>query len=153
MKRVSAGRFTGANDPNGAYWAHYRDIAAKFTGAMDYSRIDAMIGVRMRATDHSRDGVQSAIETNAPAMRRENMTESEYAVKYRNRDWKRYASETTDKYVFGPRGAVQFEKALDYRPLYMRIEGRDTAAEQQAGRERLEQARAESKKTKKSAGR
>jgi hypothetical protein len=114
---------------------------------MDYSRIDAMIGVRMRATDHSHGDVQSAIETNAPAMRRESMTESEYAVKYRNRDWKRYAAETAGKFIFGPRGAVQFEKALDYRPLYMRIEGRDAIAEQQAGRERLEQARAESKKS------
>jgi hypothetical protein len=101
----------------------------------------------MRSTDHSRGGVQSAIENNAPAMRRENMSESEYAAKYRNRDWERYAAETTDKFIFGPRGAVQFEKALDYRPLYMRLEGRDSAAEQQAERERLEQARAESKKS------
>jgi hypothetical protein len=86
-------------------------------------------------------------------MRRENMSAEAFEAKYRNRDWKRYAAETTDKYVFGPRGAVQFEKALDYRPLYMRLEGRDAIAEQQAERERLEQARAESKNPKKSAGR
>ncbi|MDR1648814.1 MAG: hypothetical protein LBR71_01010, partial [Synergistaceae bacterium] len=144
-KRVHSGRFAGANDPNGAYWAHYRDIAAKFTGSMDYSRIDAMVGVRMRATDHSQSDVQSAIENNASAMRRENMTESEYSAKYRNRDWKRYAAETTEKFVFGPRGAVQFEKALDYRPLYMRLEGRDAAEEDRRERERAERARMESK--------
>jgi hypothetical protein len=144
-KRVQSGRFIGASDPNGAYWAHYRDIAAKFTGPMDYSRLDAMIGVRMRSTDHSQSDVQSAIENNAPAMRRENMTESEYSAKYKNRDWQRYAAETTEKFVFGPRGAVQFEKALDYRPLYMRLEGRDAAEENRRERERAEQARMESK--------
>jgi hypothetical protein len=144
-KRAHSSRFAGASNPNSAYWAHYRDIAAKFTGNMDYSRIDAMIGVRMRSTDHSQSDVQSAIENNAPAMRRENITESEYAAKYRNRDWQRYAAETTEKFVFGPRGAVQFEKALDYRPLYMRLEGRDAAEEDRRERERAERVRMESK--------
>jgi hypothetical protein len=144
--RVSKDRSTGANDPNGAYWIHYRDIAAKFTGALDYSRMDALVGIRMRATDYSPREVQSAIEDNAPAMRRENMSAEAFEAKYRNRDWKRYASETTEKYVFGPRGAIQFEKALDYRALYMRLEGRDAIAEGQAERELREQTRAESKK-------
>ena len=76
------------------------------------------------------------------------MSAEAFESKYRNRDWKRYASETTEKYVFGPRGAVQFEKALDYRPYYMRLEGRDAIAEAQTERERREQARAESKKGK-----
>jgi hypothetical protein len=136
----------GPGDPNSAYWIHYRDIAAKFKGALDYSRIDALIGIRMRATDHSPGEVRSAIENNAPAMRRETMSAEAFEAKYRNRDWKRYASETTEKYVFGPRGAVQFEKALDYRQYYMRLEGRDAIAEGQAERERQEKARAESKK-------
>jgi hypothetical protein len=136
-KRVSGGRsFAGASDPNGAYWIHYRDIAKKLTEAMDYSRIDSMVGVRMRATDYTQSEIQSAIETNGPAMRRENMTESEYAAKYRNRDWKRYAIETTEKFVFGPRGAVQFGKALDYRPYYMRLEGRDPSKEQRQQEEK-----------------
>jgi hypothetical protein len=74
------------------------------------------------------------------------MSAEAFEAKYRNRDWKRYASETTDKYVFGARGAVQFEKALDYRPLYMRLEGRDAIAEAQAERDRMKQARSESKK-------
>ncbi|GHS88789.1 hypothetical protein AGMMS49957_10890 [Synergistales bacterium] len=130
---------TGANDPNGAYWTHYRDIATKFIGAMDYSRIDAMIGVRMRATDYTQDAVESAIEENAPAMRRETMNEADFSAKYHNRDWRRYAIETTEKYVFGARGAVQFEKALDYRPLYMRLEGRNASKEQGVEYERVRQ--------------
>jgi hypothetical protein len=136
----------GTGDPNGAYWTHYRDIAAKFKGALDYSRIDALIGIRMRATDYSPGEVECAIEDNAPAMRRETMSAEAFEAKYRNRDWKRYASETTNKYVFGPRGAIQFEKAMDYRPYYMRLEGRDAIAEGQAERERREQVRAESEK-------
>jgi hypothetical protein len=145
-KSAAHDSYVGANDPSGAYWIHYRDIAAKFNGVLDYSRIDALIGIRMRATDYSPGEVESAIEDNAPAMRRETMRVEAFEAKYRNRDWKRYAAETTEKYVFGPRGAVQFEKALDYRPLYMRLEGRDAIAEGQAERERREQTRAESKK-------
>jgi hypothetical protein len=83
----------------------------------------------MRATDYSPGEIQSAIEHNAPAMRHESMEQNDFDAKYRHRDWKRYAAETVEKYVFGPRGAVQFEKALDYRPYYMRLEGRDALAE------------------------
>jgi hypothetical protein len=146
-KRVSAERFTGANDPDGAYWAHYRDIAAKFTGVVDYSRIDAMVGARRRVTGYSQSDVESAIDANAPVIRRESMEQGDFDSKYRGRDWKRYAAETTEKFVFGPRGAVQFAKALDYRPLYMRLEGRNAAEEDRVERDRREQARAESKKS------
>jgi trehalose-6-phosphatase len=111
---------------------------------MDYSRIDAMIGVRLRATGHSPNEVERAIEANGPAMRRGNMTEQEYSAKYRNRDWRKYAAETTERYVFGARGAVQYSKALDYRPHYMRLEGRDLNEEQRAERE---QARLEKKES------
>jgi hypothetical protein len=116
-------------DPNGAYWAHYRDIAGKFGGAEDYSRVDAMIGIRMRATGHTRGEVTEAIAGNAPAMRRENMTREAFTAKYGNRDWRRYADETAGNYVFGTRGAEQYGKALDYRPYYMRIEGRGAEEE------------------------
>ena len=122
-----------ANDPSGAYWAHYRDIAAKYRGAMDYSRVDAMIGIRMRVTGYTPSEVQRTIEQNAPTMRRESMTHEEFISKYRSRDWNRYAAETTEKYIFGARGAVQYEKALSYRPLYMRLEGRSPLKEQPDG--------------------
>jgi len=120
--------FSHSGSPNSAYWAHYRDIAAKFSGIhekTDYSRIDAMIGIRMRATGHTQGEVIGAIEANAPTMRLENMRHEAFAAKYGNRNWKRYAAETTEKYVFGARGAIQYEKALNYVPLYMKLEGRD----------------------------
>lgn len=117
-------------DPNSAYWAHYQDITGKTKGDRDYSRIDAMIGIRMRVTGYSQGDVQSAIETNAPAMRRENMSAEVFEAKYRYRNWRRYADETTAKYVFGARGAISYEKALPYMPLYLRLEGRITEQQQ-----------------------
>ena len=122
----------GPNDPNGAYWTHYRDILSKHTGGQpDYSRIDAMIGVRMRVTGYAQGDVQSAIEQNAPAMRREAMSADAFTEKYRNRDWSRYAAETTGNYVYGPRGAIQYGKAQPYLPLYLRLEGRSMTQQRQ----------------------
>jgi hypothetical protein len=146
-KRVQSDRsagVTGADDPNGAYWIHYRDIAAKFAGTMDYSRIDGMVGVRMKATGYSREQIREAIETNAPAMRRESMTGQEFDAKYKNKDWPRYARETADNFVFGLRGLSQYESARKYRPRLMKLEGRD--AREEARREyarRAEQDRQE----------
>jgi hypothetical protein len=113
-----------AQDLNGAYWAHYRDIAERLTGDMDYSRIDGMIGMRMRVTGYSAGQIYNAIKTNAPAMRKETMNAGEYAAKYRNRDWNRYAKETTEKFVFGPRGVNQYSQAEGFRAHYMKLEGR-----------------------------
>jgi hypothetical protein len=125
----------GATDPDAAYWAHYRDIAATSSGDLDYSRIDAQIGVRMKATDHTPDQVRSAIEKNASTMRRDTMDAGEFDAKYKNRDWRGYAAETTENYVFGARGAIQYEKALSDRPRYMRIEGRNLQEEDRIRRE------------------
>lgn len=83
-----------------------------------------MIGIRMRVTGYDAGQIRAVIERNAPAMRKETLTAGEYDAKYRNRNWKRYAGETTAKFVFGPRGAAQYAGAEPYRPLYMRIEGR-----------------------------
>ena len=123
-----------ANDPNGAYWAHYRDIMKRQHGN-DYSVIDGMIGVRMRVTGYSSSQIQMAIRENAPAIRRENMTGEEYTAKYQYRDWARFAKETTENFVFGVRGEVQFNKAEAYRPYFIGIEGR---------RERTQQKKAKS---------
>lgn len=118
-------------DPGSAYWIHYRDIAAKLPGPFDYSRIDGMIGVRMRVTGFDRNDVMNAIETYGPAMRQETMTPEDFDGKYRGRDWSRYARETTENYVFGVRGLSQYEKALEYRPYYLKLEGRDAARERE----------------------
>ena len=111
-------------DASSAYWNHYRDIISKFKGDIDYSRIDAMIGIRMRVTGHSQGDVQSAIEESGPAMRRENMSAEAFEAKYRNRDWHRYAAETTSNFVFGARGTIQYGRAISYQAHYMRLEGR-----------------------------
>jgi hypothetical protein len=58
-------------------------------------------------------------------MRKEAMNEAEYGEKYRYRDWSRYAKETTEKFVFGPRGAGQYYKSEEYRAYYMKLENRD----------------------------
>jgi hypothetical protein len=131
---------TGTNDPSSAYWIHYRDIAARQTGAPDYSRIDGMIGTRMRVTGYSRDQIRGAIESNAPLMRQQNMTEGEYNAKYSNKNWRNYAAETADGFVFGVRGITQYEKTREYRPRLMKIEGRNVIEESRRERERRNEA-------------
>lgn len=120
-----------ALDTNGAYWSHYRDIISKFKGGIDYSRVDAMIGIRMRVTGHSANDVQNAIEESGPTMRRENMSVEAFEAKYRNRDWHRYAAETTKNFVFGARGTIQYGRAMQHRPHYLRIEGRTATTQPQ----------------------
>jgi hypothetical protein len=127
--RISYLQDDGAVDPNGAYRTHWRDVLEKLQGDTDYSRVDAMVGLRMRVTGYSAGQICEAIKENAPTMRKEVMGEREYAEKYRYRDWGRYAKETTEKYVFGPRGAAQYYKSEEYRPYYMKLENRDTTGQ------------------------
>jgi hypothetical protein len=123
--------FQGANaitanaaDPNGAYWAHCRDIVSRQNGAPDYSSIDGKIGIRMRITGYDASQIYEAIKINAPAMRRETMSADEWSAKYRARDWSRFARETVEKFVFGPRGVSQYSQAETFRAYYMKVEGR-----------------------------
>jgi hypothetical protein len=137
----------GTNDPNAAYWAHYRDITSKLnelTGARelpgspqkpDCSRLDGMIGIRMRVTGYSQEQIRIAIEANAPIMRREVVGEAEADAKYKNKDWRRYATETADNFVFGLRGLSQYESARRYRPRLMKVEGRSAFDEDKRARE------------------
>jgi hypothetical protein len=118
---------TNADDLNGAYWAHYKDIMARSANTThDYSSIDGKIGIRMRVTGYSAAQVYEAIKNNAPAMRKETMAAAEWDAKYRNRDWSRFAQETVDKFVFGARGANQYGQAESYRPYYLKVEGRNS---------------------------
>ena len=125
-----------AHDPNGAYWLHYHDILSRTADISDYSRIDGMIGIRMRVTGYSAGQVYDAIKTNAPAMRRETMNADEYAAKYRSRDWSRYAKETTEQFVFGPRGVNQYSQAEAFRAYYMQLENRDFTNRNKAEKDR-----------------
>jgi hypothetical protein len=127
---------TGVQDPNRAYWTHYRDILSRSPDVLDYSRIDGMIGIRMRVTGHSASQVYEAIKTNASTMRKETMNADEYAAKYRNRDWSRYAKETTENFVFGPRGVNQYSQAEAFRAYYMVLEGQDYTSRDTTRREK-----------------
>ncbi|GHV30720.1 hypothetical protein FACS1894167_12010 [Synergistales bacterium] len=122
---------SGTNNPKAAYLAHYKDIISRQSEGEkpDFSRIDGMIGVRLRVTGYSQGQIQSAIEKNAPVMRREAMSEPDFNSKYGSRDWWRYARETTGNFVFGLRGLSQYEQSVKYRPRLMKIEGRDSKEE------------------------
>ena len=133
VRELLGGTECEACDPDGAYWRHYEDIAGRFGGAMDYSQVDGMIGIRMRVTGHTAGQVRSALERNGPEMRRRNMTAGEFAAKYRYRNWERYARETAENFVFGPRGTIQLGKAEPYRAYFLRVEGR-TAPARERGR-------------------
>jgi hypothetical protein len=131
----------GATDPGGAYRTHWRDVLEKLQGDTDYSRVDAMVGLRMRATGYSAGQIFSAIRENAPVMRKEAMNATEYPEKYRYRDWDRYAKETVEKYVFGPRGAAQYYRSEEYRAYYMKLEGRSFVEEQRNGQQKADLSR------------
>lgn len=133
-----------ASDPDGAYWAHYRDIMRVYPGSTDYSRIDGMIGIRMRVTGYDAGQIRDAIQANAPAIRHEGMSPDDFDRKYKSRDWNRYAQETTEKFVFGVRGISQYEKSREYRPHLFKVEGRNMLEEQAHGwRQRREKEEAE----------
>ena len=95
-----------------AYHAHLEDIRRHLT-IEDYSRVDAMIALRLRATGHSRDAVMDAVRQYAPAIRETPA----------RRDWQRYAERTAD-YAFGTAGDVELAKYETYREMWRRVEER-----------------------------
>ena len=111
-------------DPASAYYAHLDNIR-KHLVIEDYSRVDAMIALRMRANGHSREAVVETIRTCAPAIR-ENT---------KGRDWQRYAERTAD-YAFGMAGDRDLERNTRYQELWRRIEGLEER-EREAGRVRM----------------
>ena len=122
--QAAAVSISGASDPDAAYWLHYEDITRRFRGALDYSQVDGMIGIRMRVTGYDAGQIAGAIEHNAAAMRQKNMSEDEFRQKYRYRNWRTFSSDTTEKFVFGARGEFQYRKAEQYRPYLLKLEGR-----------------------------
>ena len=105
---VSSGRL---GDPVAAYYAHLENIR-KHLVIDDYSRVDAMIALRMRSNGHSRDDVAETIRQCAPTIREGK----------EGRNWQRYAERTTD-YAFGMAGDVDMAKNERYRELWRGIEG------------------------------
>ncbi len=83
------------------YYVHYDDIR-KHMNIQDYSRLDSMIALRMRATGHSPQAVMDAICQCAPSIRTKE-----------GRDWQKYA-ERTANYAFGVAGDVALRKYERY---------------------------------------
>ena len=99
-------------DSAAAYHAHFDNIRANLA-IEDYSRVDAMIAVRMRATGHSQQEVASAIQTCAPELRERRA----------GRNWQRYA-ERTARYAFGPAGDNVIARNEKYLEHWRSIEDR-----------------------------
>lgn len=97
-------------DAVSAYWAHLEDIR-NHMGIEDYSRVDAMIALRLRANGHSYDAVMEAVFRCAPAIRE----------KPAGRNWRRYA-ERTANYAFGLAGDLALEKQERSRQAWKRVE-------------------------------
>ncbi len=97
--------------PQTAYFAHYENIRAHLT-IEDFSRVDAMIALRMRANGHSPEAVFAAIQICAPQIR----TGTE-----KRRNWPAYA-ERTMNYAFGYAGDRDLQKNARYLGLWRNIE-------------------------------
>ena len=97
-------------DAVSAYWAHLEDIRRHLT-IEDYSRVDAMIALRLRANGHSHDAVMGAIFHCAPEIRE----------KPTGRNWKRYA-ERTAGYAFGMAGDIALQKNEHCLKAWMHVE-------------------------------
>lgn len=98
-------------NPQQAYFAHYENIRSHLT-IEDFSRVDAMIALRMRANGHSPESVLAAIRDCAPAIR--DGTE-------KRRNWPVYA-ERTMNYAFGYAGDRDLLKNKRYIGLWQHIE-------------------------------
>ena len=105
---VSSGR---PGDPVAAYYAHLDNIR-KHLAIDDYSRVDAMIALRMRSNGHNRSDVAETVRVCAPTIR----------DAHAGRNWQRYAERTAD-YAFGTAGDVDMAKNERYRELWRKIEG------------------------------
>ena len=100
-------------DPEAAYYTHLENIRRHLT-IEDYSRVDAMIALRMRSNGHSRESVEETIRICAPTIR-DSPT---------GRNWQRYAERTSD-YAFGPAGDRDLERNARYRELWGKVEGKE----------------------------
>lgn len=109
-----------------AYARHYRDVVQRQAGKVtDLSRVDAMIAVRMRATGHTQQQVESALRLCAPMMH----------PKTETRDWSNYAQRTA-AYAFGAAGQRQGEELKKYWDQWQRLEARPEEPVQERGRGR-----------------
>ena len=98
-------------DPTAAYYAHLENIRRHLI-IEDYSRVDAMIALRLRSNGHSREAVEETIRACAPTIRDSQA----------GRNWQRYAERTAD-YAFGLAGDRDLERNERYREMWRMVEG------------------------------
>ena len=99
-----------SGDAVSAYWAHLEDIR-RHKSIEEYSRVDAMIALRLRANGYSYDAVMDAVFRCAPAIREKPV----------GRNWRRYA-ERAANYAFGLAGELALEKQEGFRRAWKRVE-------------------------------
>jgi hypothetical protein len=105
-------------DAVAAYQRHYRDVLKVLQkrgggGALDLSRVDAMIAVRMRVTGHDQQAIEGAIRQCAPAIR----------PTAEGRNWDDYAHRTA-RYAYSAAGDRQAAQLIQYRQQWEKLEGR-----------------------------
>jgi hypothetical protein len=106
-----------------AYERHYRDVLKRQRGgALDLSRVDSMIAVRMRVTGHDLSAITGALRQCAPAIRK-NHPKAEG-----RHNWDDYAQRTA-RYAYSPAGDLQAERLAKYRQQWERLEGREPQQE------------------------
>lgn len=102
-------------DISHVYDAHRTDILARQKGEIDYSRLDSMIALRMRATEHDRSAIYAAISTGAPRSRPEDARTIH--------QWNDYARRTADS-AYTPYAEKQLETlAPKYSKQWAQLEG------------------------------
>lgn len=95
-----------------AYFKHWANIRAHIT-IEDYSRVDAMIALRLRFNGHSQEAVAETIRTCAPSIRGSGA----------KRNWERYA-ERTAAYAFGYAGDRDIERTAKNLTLWQEFDNR-----------------------------
>ena len=103
-----------AASPQQAYFMHWANIREHIT-IEDFSRVDAMIALRLRANGHSQEEVEKTIRACAPSIRERGAA----------RNWQRYA-ERTAAYAFGNAGDRDIARNARHRELWRRVEGMES---------------------------
>ena len=106
------------------YQQHYRDISKRLQGgAMDLSRVDSMIAIRMRITGHKQSAIESVICQGAPSIR----------PTHEIRDWSEYAKRTA-RYAFSAAGDRRVAEFSKNRQVWEKLEGRGYGRRPERGR-------------------
>ncbi len=91
---------------------HSQDVLQRQRGGqIDFSRVDAMVAVRMRVTGHSQADIEAALRQSAPALR-ENPE---------SHNWDDY-SRRTAAYAFSAKGDIEVKKYIKYKQQWLELE-------------------------------